>query len=317
MENINFDFSSYQTNVKKPENTAKKDFSFDFTKLKKDIDGDKEMPKAEEIVETIEEVTADPVEETKETVDTTEEQNVEPEDDTPEEKIEEPTTEVVTPIEEPVEAKVEPEAEVKEEHKKTRRKRRTKKEIEAEKSVEKVVASEEPEDDNPPKVVYQEAHENHIKDYNACINTMFNKTTEEEWERLKETMLSDLDKIQIVDDINPATLTAMASDINRVFDSVSYYYYTYKSALERLTDRETGKIAYIKGINTVGANPDDRKRNAWIACASYKEDKLNCNLLEIANITRDRFNFLSCCFDRIKSKQHTLFTLTAALKIAK
>ena len=173
-----------------------------------------------------------------------------------------------------------------------------------------------PEDSNPPKIMYAEPYENHIKDYNECVNTMFAKQVDNDWESKKEVILDNLDKIKMGTNITPATLSGMAVSIDETFDMIAQYYYQYKAMLEQLTDKETGKLSYIKGINGVGSNPEERKRNAWIACAAYKQDDVNCNLLEIVNITRERFEFLSCCFERIKNKQNILYTLTANLKMA-
>ena len=201
---------------------------------------------------------------------------------------------------------------------KKKRHRRTKKEL-AEENVEsdvKKTVAKSKETETPAKVIYVDKHENHIENYQECANAMFNNTVDENWNELKETLQNELDKIKITNDINPATLSAMAANIDEAFDTISSYYYSYSSLLEQLTDKDTGKIAYIKGINSIGTNPEDRKRNAWIACASYKENGMNCNLLELVNITRERYNFLLCCYERIKSKQHILFTLTANLKMA-
>ena len=172
------------------------------------------------------------------------------------------------------------------------------------------------EDSNPPKIMYAEPYENHIEDYNECVNTMFAKQVDSDWESKKEVILDNLDKIKMGTNITPATLSGMAVSIDETFDMIVQYYYQYKAMLEQLTDKETGKLSYVKGINGVGSNPEERKRNAWIACAAYKQDDINCNLLEIVNITRERFEFLSCCFERIKNKQNILYTLTANLKIA-
>ena len=341
MQEFKFDFSGFNAGTSAPKNepseetTTEQPKAFDFNALKKsfakkeakepEAEKKEESPKEEKEEVTKEtnnkkesevEDDSNPFETESVEVKSKEEEPKEEasKEETTKEKASEPETKEKT---EPVE---EPKEEPKEEKPKKKRHRRTKKELESEKkeaeSIEKTAASMKPEDSNPPKIMYAEPYENHIKDYNECVNTMFAKQVDNDWESKKEVILDNLDKIKMGTNITPATLSGMAVSIDETFDMIAQYYYQYKAMLEQLTDKETGKLSYIKGINGVGSNPEERKRNAWIACAAYKQDDVNCNLFEIVNITRERFEFLSCCFERIKNKQNILYTLTANLKMA-
>lgn len=332
MQEFKFDFSGFNAGTSAPKNEPSEETkmeqpkAFDFNALKesfakkeaKETEAEKkdESPKEEK-----EEVT----EETKNKKESEVEDDSNPfepestEVKSKDEKQKEEASKEKT-VEPEIKEEPKPVEESKEEKPKKKRHRRTKKELEAEKketeSVENTVASMKPEDSNPPKIMYAEPYENHIEDYNECVNTMFAKQVDSDWESKKEVILDNLDKIKMGTNITPATLSGMAVSIDETFDMIVQYYYQYKAMLEQLTDKETGKLSYIKGINGVGSNPEERKRNAWIACAAYKQDDINCNLLEIVNITRERFEFLSCCFERIKNKQNILYTLTANLKMA-
>lgn len=337
MQEFKFDFSGFNAGTSAPKNepseetTTEQPKAFDFNALKESFaKKEAKEPEAEKKEESPKEEKEEVTEETNnkkeseveddsnpfetESVETKSKEEEPKEEaskeETPKEKVSEPEAkEESKPVEEP-----------KEEKPKKKRHRRTKKELESEKkeaeSVEKTAASMKPEDSNPPKIMYAEPYENHIEDYNECVNTMFAKQVDNDWESKKEVILDNLDKIKMDTNITPATLSGMAVSIDETFDMIAQYYYQYKAMLEQLTDKETGKLSYIKGINGVGSNPEERKRNAWIACAAYKQDDVNCNLLEIVNITRERFEFLSCCFERIKNKQNILYTLTANLKMA-
>lgn len=337
MQEFKFDFSGFNAGTSAPKNepseetTTEQPKAFDFNALKESFaKKEAKEPEAEKKEESPKEEKEEVTEETNnkkeseveddsnpfetESVETKSKEEEPKEEaskeETPKEKVSEPEAkEESKPVEEP-----------KEEKPKKKRHRRTKKELESEKkeaeSVEKTAASMKPEDSNPPKIMYAEPYENHIEDYNECVNTMFAKQVDNDWESKKEVILDNLDKIKMGTNITPATLSGMAVSIDETFDMIAQYYYQYKAMLEQLTDKETGKLSYIKGINGVGSNPEERKRNAWIACAAYKQDDVNCNLLEIVNITRERFEFLSCCFERIKNKQNILYTLTANLKMA-
>ena len=335
MQEFKFDFSGFNAGTSAPKNEPSEETkteqpkAFDFNALKesfakkeaKETEAEKEdeSPKEEK-----EEVTEETKNKKKSEVEDNsnpfepESTEVKPKEEFKEEKQKEEEAKEEASKEKAVESEIKEES--KEEKPKKKRHRRTKKELEAEKkeaeSVEKTAASMKPEDSNPPKIMYVEPYENHIEDYNECVNTMFAKQVDNDWESKKEVILDNLDKIKMGTNITPATLSGMAVSIDETFDMIAQYYYQYKAMLEQLTDKETGKLSYIKGINGVGSNPEERKRNAWIACAAYKQDDINCNLLEIVNITRERFEFLSCCFERIKNKQNILYTLTANLKMA-
>ena len=341
MQEFKFDFSGFNAGTSAPKNEPSEETkteqpkAFDFNALKesfakkeaKETEAEKEdeSPKEEK-----EEVTEETKNKKKSEVEDNsnpfepESTEVKPKEEFKEEKQKEEEAKEEASKEKAVESEIKEESkpveELKEEKPKKKRHRRTKKELEAEKkeaeSVEKTAASMKPEDSNPPKIMYVEPYENHIEDYNECVNTMFAKQVDNDWESKKEVILDNLDKIKMGTNITPATLSGMAVSIDETFDMIAQYYYQYKAMLEQLTDKETGKLSYIKGINGVGSNPEERKRNAWIACAAYKQDDINCNLLEIVNITRERFEFLSCCFERIKNKQNILYTLTANLKMA-
>lgn len=337
MQEFKFDFSGFNAGTSAPKNepseetTTEQPKAFDFNALKesfakkeaKESEAEKkeESPK-EEKEEVTEETNNKKESEVEDDSNPFEAESVEvkPKEEEPKEEASKKETSEEKATEPEVKEKTEPVEEQKEEKPKKKRHRRTKKELESEKkeaeSVEKTAASMKPEDSNPPKIMYAEPYENHIEDYNECINTMFAKQVDNDWESKKEVILDNLDKIKMGTNITPATLSGMAVSIDETFDMIAQYYYQYKAMLEQLTDKETGKLSYIKGINGVGSNPEERKRNAWIACAAYKQDDVNCNLLEIVNITRERFEFLSCCFERIKNKQNILYTLTANLKMA-
>lgn len=325
MQEFKFDFSGFNAGTSAPKNEPSEETKTEQTKAF-DFNALKESFAKKEAKETEAEKKDESPEEEKEEVteETKNKKESEVEDDS--NPFEPESTEVKSKDEKPKEEESKEESseekaiEPKEEKPKKKRHRRTKKELESEKkeaeSVEKTAASMKLEDSNPPKIMYAEPYENHIEDYNECVNTMFAKQVDSDWESKKEVILDNLDKIKMGTNITPATLSGMAVSIDETFDMIAQYYYQYKAMLEQLTDKETGKLSYVKGINGVGSNPEERKRNAWIACAAYKQDDINCNLLEIVNITRERFEFLSCCFERIKNKQNILYTLTANLKMA-
>jgi chemotaxis protein histidine kinase CheA len=337
MQEFKFDFSGFNAGTSAPKNepseetTTEQPKAFDFNALKesfakKEAKEPEAKKKEESPKEEKEEVTKETNNKKESEVEDdsnpfeTESVEVKSKEEEPKEEVSKEETTKEKASEPEAKEKTEPVEEPKEEKPKKKRHRRTKKELESEKkeaeSVEKTAASMKPEDSNPPKIMYAEPYENHIKDYNECVNTMFAKQVDNDWESKKEVILDNLDKIKMGTNITPATLSGMAVSIDETFDMIAQYYYQYKAMLEQLTDKETGKLSYIKGINGVGSNPEERKRNAWIACAAYKQDDVNCNLLEIVNITRERFEFLSCCFERIKNKQNILYTLTANLKMA-
>lgn len=337
MQEFKFDFSGFNAGTSAPKNepseemTTEQPKAFDFNALKESFaKKEAKEPEAEKKEESPKEEKEEVTKETNNKKESeveddsnpfeTESVEVKSKEEEPKEEASKEETTKEKASEPETKEKTEPVEEPKEEKPKKKRHRRTKKELESEKkeaeSVEKTAASMKPEDSNPPKIMYAEPYENHIKDYNECVNTMFAKQVDNDWESKKEVILDNLDKIKMGTNITPATLSGMAVSIDETFDMIAQYYYQYKAMLEQLTDKETGKLSYIKGINGVGSNPEERKRNAWIACAAYKQDDVNCNLLEIVNITRERFEFLSCCFERIKNKQNILYTLTANLKMA-
>lgn len=342
MQEFKFDFSGFNAGTSAPKNELSEEAkteqpkAFDFNALKesfakkeaKETEAEKkdESPKEEkeEVTEETKNKKESEVEDDSNPFESESTEVKSKEEESKEEKPKEEEAKEEASKEKAIEPEIKKESkpveESKEEKPKKKRHRRTKKELEAEKkeaeSVEKTAASMKPEDSNPPKIMYAEPYENHIEDYNECVNTMFAKQVDSDWESKKEVILDNLDKIKMGTNITPATLSGMAVSIDETFDMIAQYYYQYKAMLEQLTDKETGKLSYIKGINGVGSNPEERKRNAWIACAAYKQDDINCNLLEIVNITRERFEFLSCCFERIKNKQNILYTLTANLKMA-
>ena len=337
MQEFKFDFSGFNAGTSAPKNepseetTTEQPKAFDFNALKESFaKKEAKEPEAEKKEESPKEEKEEVTKETNNKKESeveddsnpfeTESVEVKSKEEEPKEEASKEETTKEKASEPEAKEKTEPVEEPKEEKPKKKRHRRTKKELESEKkeaeSVEKTAASMKPEDSNPPKIMYAEPYENHIEDYNECVNTMFAKQVDNDWESKKEVILDNLDKIKMGTNITPATLSGMAVSIDETFDMIAQYYYQYKAMLEQLTDKETGKLSYIKGINGVGSNPEERKRNAWIACAAYKQDDVNCNLLEIVNITRERFEFLSCCFERIKNKQNILYTLTANLKMA-
>lgn len=343
MQEFKFDFSGFNAGTSAPKNEPSEETkteqpkAFDFNALKesfakKEVKETEAEKKDESPKEEKEEVTKETKNEKKSEVEddsnpfgseSTEvklKEEKQKEEESKEEKPKEEEASKEKVVEPEIKEESKPVEESKEEKPKKKRHRRTKKELEAERkeaeSIEKTAASMKPEDSNPPKIMYAEPYENHIEDYNECVNTMFAKQVDSDWESKKEVILDNLDKIKMGTNITPATLSGMAVSIDETFDMIAQYYYQYKAMLEQLTDKETGKLSYVKGINGVGSNPEERKRNAWIACAAYKQDDINCNLLEIVNITRERFEFLSCCFERIKNKQNILYTLTANLKMA-
>ncbi len=322
LQNFKFDFSGFNLDNtetkeedKKVETVSEKPKDFDFESLAKNLDHnekvedektEKEPAVAEE--KNVEEPTEKTEEHKEEPVETKDENTDKKETEDKEESVDNKTEEKTE------EAKP-----------KTKRHRRTKKEIEAdkkkaeevnaEKDVKATVANLESEEE-PAKVIYVDEHENHVKDYNECVNEMFHTHVDKDWNSLKEAMENELNKIKITNDINPATLSAMAANIDTAFDMVAPYFYSYQSLLDQLTDKDTGKVTYVRNVNSVGTNAEDRKRNGLIACTSYKENGTNCNLIELVNITKERYGFLNCCIERLRSKQNILFTLTANLKMA-
>lgn len=205
---------------------------------------------------------------------------------------------------------------------KKKRHRRTKKEIEEEKALKESAkeSEEQSEEKEPePQEVVQKVSikELAIKDYMESMNCVNNICYDEAWENTKKMLTAEIDKIKIKADLNPAVIAVMAENIDSACDMLSPYYQQYNAALINLTDKDTGKIAYIKGINSVGMNAEDRKLNAWKACVTYKEKKINCNLLELATITRNRLAFIKSLHERLESKRNILFTMTAMMKNVK
>ena len=205
---------------------------------------------------------------------------------------------------------------------KKKRHRRTKKEIEEEKALKESAkeSEEQSEEKEPePQEVVQKVSikELAIKDYMESMNCVNNVCYDEAWENTKKMLTAEIDKIKIKADLNPAVIAVMAENIDSACDMLSPYYQQYNAALINLTDKDTGKIAYIKGINSVGMNAEDRKLNAWKACVTYKEKKINCNLLELATITRNRLAFIKSLHERLESKRNILFTMTAMMKNVK
>lgn len=205
---------------------------------------------------------------------------------------------------------------------KKKRHRRTKKEIEEEKALkesakESEEQSEEKEPESQEVVQKVSIKELAIKDYMESMNCVNNVCYDEAWENTKKMLTAEIDKIKIKADLNPAVIAVMAENIDSACDMLSPYYQQYNAALINLTDKDTGKIAYIKGINSVGMNAEDRKLNAWKACVTYKEKKINCNLLELATITRNRLAFIKSLHERLESKRNILFTMTAMMKNVK
>lgn len=202
---------------------------------------------------------------------------------------------------------------------KKKRHRRTKKEIEEDKASKESVKdleeqSEEKESEIHEVVQKVSIKELAIKDYMESMNSINNVCYDEVWENTKKMLTAEIDKIKIKADLNPAVIAVMAENIDSACDMLSPYYQQYNAALINLTDKDTGKIAYIKGINSVGMNAEDRKLNAWKACVTYKEKKVNCNLLELATITRNRLAFIKSLHERLESKRNILFTMTAVMK---
>lgn len=151
-------------------------------------------------------------------------------------------------------------------------------------------------------------------DYDKDVCQIVYATEDPNWESLKKTIDNELSKIKVPDNLNEATMAVLAEDIDRAYDMIAKYYYDYAGVYSMLTDLYHGKIAFVKAMNSDGTNGDDRKRNAWFACTHYREGNKTVNLLDMANVTTVRLNYLKGALDRIKSKQSVMFTLSSSMK---
>lgn len=153
--------------------------------------------------------------------------------------------------------------------------------------------------------------------YLEAMESISSPFVDAEWEAYKEEVQSDLDNIEIDDDMNPATLKATVSKLSRLRSKVWNNYQGMKSQYEALSTKEPeGLIERVKKINLSGNNDLERKKAGVEACMNYLDKSgRNINLYEVLDETRSRYNFLKTVMDSIEYKRSVLVTMNGALKI--
>lgn len=150
-------------------------------------------------------------------------------------------------------------------------------------------------------------------DYEELIANLVITSLGEEWDKMVEQIRMQLKSIQITPDMNSATMKQSTADLAALRDEIFYEATQAKTTFEGVLS----KIDVVKGLNTKGSSPDERKLNGLRACVHYSENGYEINLYELLEVARVKHNFFSETMKQIEYKKNALITMNGALKLEK
>lgn len=150
-------------------------------------------------------------------------------------------------------------------------------------------------------------------DYEELIANLVITSLGEEWDKMVEQVRVQLKSIQITPDMNAGTMKQATADLASLRDEIFYEATQAKTTFEGVT----AKIDVVKGLNTKGSSPDERRLNGLKACVHYSENGYDINLYELLEVARVKHNFYSEIMKQIEYKKNALITMNGALKLEK
>ena len=150
-------------------------------------------------------------------------------------------------------------------------------------------------------------------EYEELIANLVISSLGEEWDKMVEEVRCKLKSIQITPDMNTATMKEASADLATLRDELFYDASQARTIFEGIVS----KIDVVKGLNTKGSSPDERKLNGLKACVHYTESGYTVNLYELLEAARVKHNFYTDVMKQIDYKRGALITMNGALKIEK
>lgn len=150
-------------------------------------------------------------------------------------------------------------------------------------------------------------------EYEELIANLVISSLGEEWDKMVEEVRCKLKSIQITPDMNTATMKEASADLATLRDELFYD----ASQARTIFEGVVAKIDVVKGLNTKGSSPDERKLNGLKACVHYTENGYTVNLYELLEAARVKHNFYTDVMKQIDYKRGALITMNGALKIEK
>lgn len=135
---------------------------------------------------------------------------------------------------------------------------------------------------------------NTFTNFEAAIMGIFT-FNDPEWETFKKNITEEIDKLlNDKSDITPAKINHMTQKVNEIRGKLWDVQSDAQKAYQNLaSEKPEGFIEQVKKINLIGANEDQRRRNAVLACMNYKTANGSINLYEVCAAARDQLTFVN------------------------
>lgn len=127
----------------------------------------------------------------------------------------------------------------------------------------------------------------------------------DEWETIKTEIQKDLTKLDLgEDELEPGAIRVKIKELIALYNKVKDLEAEYIPLLDTVQDI----INRMKVTNSVGANPESRKKNGLESCETFKIQGLRgtVNLYDYEVIIRYRKEYLASALDRIKNAKDCL-----------
>lgn len=127
----------------------------------------------------------------------------------------------------------------------------------------------------------------------------------DEWETIKAEIQKDLTKLDLgEDELEPGAIRVKIKELIALYNKVKDLEAEYIPLLDTVQDI----INRMKVTNSVGANPESRKKNGLESCETFKIQGLRgtINLYDYEVIIRYRKEYLASALDRIKNAKDCL-----------
>lgn len=135
---------------------------------------------------------------------------------------------------------------------------------------------------------------NTFTNFEAAVMGIFT-FNDPEWETFKKEITEEIDKLlNDKSDVTPVKINHMTQKVNEIRGKLWAVQSDAQKAYQNLaSEKPEGFIEQVKKINLIGANEDQRRRNAVLACMNYKTANGSINLYEVCAAARDQLTFVN------------------------